>query len=253
VIVSCLMPTYNKMPRHQWLVEEAIESYYRNAAELKVPAELIVCNDSPSQVLTLADPRADVRIFNLDKRFASLGAKLNWMTAQAAGTHLCRWDDDDINLPWGLRLRYETMQREQLVYLCFSRFFATNGSKTSVGFGSFSQCMYLQTAAESIGGYGDSSFGEDQDIERKFRNKFGNKVCRRTPKPDTDTYFMYRWGTEGSDHLSGFGQSGNGWNRIGQRSVQAGTYVLKPHWREDYVERCRVAMERHRAGSKEKT
>jgi glycosyltransferase involved in cell wall biosynthesis len=240
------MPTYNKLPQSQWLLEEAVESYYRNVDMLpaEAEAELIICNDTPGQTIKLAEPRHDVVIHNLSHRFENLGDKLNWMTQQAGGKYVCRWDDDDLSLPWGLKLRYETMRDEGLYYLCYSRFYATNGPKTSVGFGSFAQCMYLKEAADAVGGYKESSFGEDQDIEKRLKKSFGKKVSRRTPPTSEDTFYVYRWGT-GSEHLSGYGAGGNGWNRIGKKKIQQGTFVLKPHWKEDYVARCDKAREQY--------
>ena len=47
-LVSCICPTYNRPPRHQHLLEEAIASFLRQDYPNK---ELIVLNDCPGQEL----------------------------------------------------------------------------------------------------------------------------------------------------------------------------------------------------------
>lgn len=247
VLISCLMPTYNKLPRSKHLVEEAIESFLRQepCEDASVKYELIICNDAPRQKLAFDHPA--VRIFNCAERFPSLGDKLNWMTAQADGDVLCRWDDDDINLPWGLKWRYERLVSHEAQFICPKRFWATNGAKTTFEYGSYAQCMYLREIHDSLGGYAGKSFAEDLDFENRARDS-GYKLLLPAIVMD-ETFYFYRWGT-GSEHLSGFGRNGHGWMKIGVMPVVEGTYQLKPHWREDYVLRARRTMEARRAANK---
>lgn len=242
-MVSCLMPTYNKCPVSKLLVEEAIESFLRQTYQ---DAELLICNDTPGQVLTCSSPR--VRIINLPTRFPSLGEKLNAMTEEARGQIICRWDDDDINLPWGLTWRHALMETKQLDYVCPKRFWATNGPKTSFGYGSFAQCMYRKEAHKRVGGYKASSFGEDADFENRVAAAGLRVELARIPMEET--FYFYRWGT-GSEHLSGYGSKGKGWDRIGARTVVPGIYDLQPRWQEDYELRARKAMEDAKRANKD--
>jgi len=236
-VISCLMPTYNKFPQSQALVEEGVESFLR---QTYLDAELIICNDTPGQILVFEHPR--VRIFNVAERYPTLGDKLNAMTTMASGDLLCRWDDDDISLEWGLAWRHKVLVERNADYVCPKRFWATNGQRTSFGYGSFAQCLYKREVHTKLGGYISSSFAEDNDFEiRAGRNGFkvlGPKITME------ETFYFYRWGT-GSEHLSGYGRSGGGWENIGKRPIQPGRYVLKPHWREDYALRAKRAIADH--------
>ena len=97
--ISCLMPTYNRCPDKQTMLEEALESF---VSQTYADKELIICNDTPNQKLVFDHPQ--VKIFNMDTRFPTLSDKLQWMIDNSSGDVLCRWDDDDICLPW--RLEY---------------------------------------------------------------------------------------------------------------------------------------------------
>lgn len=251
-LISCLMPTYNKLPKSRRLLEEAVESFLRNANLIQqnfaeCSAELIICNDTPGQRIICDSP--GVRVLNLPERFANLGDKLNAMTQFASGDLLCRWDDDDLSLPRGLCLRYEKLISTQSDYVCFSSFIATNASETSYSFGSFAQCFYTRALHEALGGYRATSFGEDQDFERRAREA-GFKVWRAPAEID-DTFYFYRWGT-GSEHLSGYGEHGSGWLRIGSHPIVKGEYRLLPQWYEDFPLRAKIAKEEFRRAEAKK-
>jgi hypothetical protein len=50
-----------------------------------------------------------VRVLNVCERFPTLAKKLRWMIDQTRGELLCRWDDDDISLPWRLHLSVDQL------------------------------------------------------------------------------------------------------------------------------------------------
>jgi hypothetical protein len=103
-LVSCICPTYNRPPRYQHLLEEAIASFLRQDYPNK---ELIVINDCPGQELICDEP--GVRVVNVAERFPSIGDKLNAAVGLARGELIARWDDDDISLPWRLSLSVERL------------------------------------------------------------------------------------------------------------------------------------------------
>lgn len=242
--IACLMPTYNKFPASQTLVEEAVESFLRQLPAEGAEYELVIGNDTPGQKLVFDHPQ--VRIFNLDQRFTNLGAKLNWMTEQTDAEVLCRWDDDDINLPWGLQWRWNRLRDDQADFVCPKRFWATNGPKTSFEYGSFAQCMYTRSLHTALGGYAQMSFAEDADFEKRAIT--GGFRVQALPIPMPETFYFYRWGTN-SEHLSGYGRKGQGWEKIGLKKVVPGTYVLRPYWQEDYAMRAKQAMAARKAAN----
>ena len=103
-LISCICPTYNRLPYHRHLIEEAIESFLRQTYPNK---ELIVVNDCPGQELVCEAP--GVRVVNVPERFANLGDKRNAGHQLAQGEVFCPWDDDDISLPWRLSLSVELL------------------------------------------------------------------------------------------------------------------------------------------------
>ena len=54
-MISCLMPTYNRIPGRQFLIDEALESFLLQDYEDK---ELIICNDTPGQKLLREEQEA---------------------------------------------------------------------------------------------------------------------------------------------------------------------------------------------------
>ena len=233
--VACLMPTYNKFPRSQVLVEEALHSFLIQDYQDK---ELLICNDCSEQTLQFTHP--SVRVFNLSKRFPNLGAKLNWMVEQTDSEVIFRFDDDDISLPWRLTWCLRHMDATKADYLIPGQFWATNDEipskpKTSYTGGALAQAVYKRLVFWEVGGYPPKSFGEDASLEYRFR-ELGNHRVIKVRAPQHEASYLYRWGTN-SDHLSGFGKNGKGWDRIGAKSVVPGEFLLVPHWQEDYVKR----------------
>lgn len=108
MLVSCLLPTYNRYPDYPNLVEEAVYSFLQQDYQNK---ELIICNDTPGQSIVIQHPR--IKCVNLAQRFDTLGNKIHYMLhTLAQGDFVCRWDDDDISLPW--RLSYSVGRLIQL-------------------------------------------------------------------------------------------------------------------------------------------
>lgn len=237
-LISCLMPTYNKMPQSQALVEEAIHSFLLQTYEL---CELIVCNDCPQQTLTFDHPR--VKILNEKRRFRSLGEKLNAMIEQSSGDWLARWDDDDISLPWRLQWSVAVQERTKADYVASNAFWATNAEITEFAYGAYGQCMFRKHAWRTVNGFRHTSFGEDAAFEQALGGQ-GFNIVREDVDYDS-CYYFYRWNT-GSEHVSGFGRNGKGWERIGAMPVVPGVFKLHPHWEEDYVARARAAAKLYR-------
>jgi glycosyltransferase involved in cell wall biosynthesis len=228
-IISCIMPTYNRFPEHQHLVEESIESFLRQDFH---NSELIILNDCPGQIIKFNHPR--VRIINKKKRYQNLGEKFNVLTDLSNGKYICPWADDDIHLPWRLSWCFNQMKEQNTDYLKCKQIWFLNGNKLSSSIGGFGQCMYTRELHEGIGGYSQLSSGSDLDFEDRAK-KFGFKV-NRIDTSQNDCYYIYRWGT-GSLHLSGYGPGEGGWEEIGKKPIQNGIFELVPHWREDYLDR----------------
>lgn len=237
-MISCLMPTYNRMGTPaEYVVHEALECFMRQD---HLDSELIICNDTPGQTLVFDHPR--VRIFNTP-RFANLSAKIQFMIDQAKGDLLCRWDDDDIHLPH--RLSYSlTKLAENKEWRPSNYFFdcghlkEVNGAGNSHVMSLWRRSVLADFIGENQGVYPQGFSGmEDQAFNRELRNAGISQEGERIPAQEI--YYLYRWAT-GGYHLSGKGDSNkqnphqSHWNEMGQHRVAAGTYQLRPHWRSNY-------------------
>jgi glycosyltransferase involved in cell wall biosynthesis/2-polyprenyl-3-methyl-5-hydroxy-6-metoxy-1,4-benzoquinol methylase len=78
------------------------ESIYSVLSQTLTDWEMVIVNDCPEQILHFEHPQ--VRIFNLSKKFDSLGQKRNFAIAQALGDLIINLDDDDLFMPNYLEL-----------------------------------------------------------------------------------------------------------------------------------------------------
>ena len=232
--VSCLMLTYNKPPQSTHLVEESIESFLRQDYPLK---ELVILNDTPGQPLALANPVPDVHVINLPRRVKSLGEKVNVCAAMSYGDLLMRWDDDDIHLPWRIKLSVERIG--QADYWKPARGWWCDAGQMELMSGFMGACCFTREAFAKVGGYPMMGVGEDQHFEVRLKNA----GCRVDigQVTDEEAFYVYRWGT-GSIHVSGYGPEG--YERCGQNEIIKGEFKLRPHWRLDYVDEAKQSINR---------
>ncbi|HEU4742142.1 MAG TPA: glycosyltransferase [Meiothermus sp.] len=100
LLVSCIMPTYNRRA----FVPEAIEHFLRQDYE---PRELLILDDGEDCVADLipSDPR--IRYVRLEHRL-TVGVKRNRACELAKGELIAHWDDDDWHAPH--RLSYQVRE-----------------------------------------------------------------------------------------------------------------------------------------------
>lgn len=236
-IISCLCPTYNRAPDHQWLIEEAVESFLRQDHPHK---ELIVCNDAPGQRLVCDAP--GVRVFNRPDRFGSLSEKLRWMIGQARGDLFCRWDDDDISLPWRLSLSLEKLG-DRLEWRPENYWYSPKGEHHEVGgaANTHAMAMWRREAMDKIGGYPDAFAGKSGGEDQRFNGllaEYGISSAKGEVLPTNRMFYLYRWGAS-PRHLSGALDETNtasAYERIGRDRIEPGEFELRPHWRVNYVQ-----------------
>ena len=233
--VSCICPTYNRPPRSQWLLEEAIESFLRQDYPDK---ELLVLNDCPGQELLCDAP--DVLVINFPRRFRSLGEKLNAGIALAQGSIIAPWNDDDIMLPWRLSTSLERLADAGYynpeMYWFLDPAGLHKDHQRSVCHGC---SLFTRAAFDVVDGYPHTS--GDEDLIFHLRLKTHPDVKQGTPAVlrIDEWFYIYRWGVS-PVHLSGTRRPYEEWyQHIGELPVARGQYVLRPHWKEDYVRHTR--------------
>lgn len=237
MLISCLMPIYNRFPRDYFLVEEALQSFLQQDYAEK---ELILCNDTPGQEVHFNHPQ--VRVLNTGNRFPSLNAKLRYMIDHAQGEALCRWDDDDISLPWRLTLSQRKLG-EQEEWRSENHFYdeywkivkiTEHPGNTHV------HSIFTRRCLERLGGYCNwhDTFGtEDQDFTAALRR--AGYPHQGELLPPEEVYYLYRWGVS-HVHLSGVGCNPQGWERIGSLPISHGDIQIKPKWYADHIARVKA-------------
>ena len=86
-MISCKMITYGRVE----FLEESLQSFLNQ--DYDGEKELVIVNDYPQQKLIFDHP--EVRIFNLDYTFETIGQKENFAVEQCKGDIIAVWDDDD--------------------------------------------------------------------------------------------------------------------------------------------------------------
>ncbi len=235
--VSCICPTYNRPPGSQWLVEEAIESFLRQDYQDK---ELIVLNDCPGQELICDAP--DVFVINLPRRFRSYGEKLNAGIALAQGSIIALWNDDDIMLPWRLSKSLERLADAGYYNPHAYWFLDSQGLHKDHAMGVGHICsIFTRSAFDVVDGYPHTTGEEDQILDRRLKTHPGVKQASLSGLRIDEWFYIYRWGVS-PVHLSGRQPFEEWYKRIGEMPVEQGQYVLRPHWKEDYVRSTRNAI-----------
>jgi glycosyltransferase involved in cell wall biosynthesis len=238
-LVSCICPTYNRPPRYQHLLEEAIASFLRQDYPNK---ELIVLNDCPGQELICDEP--GVRVVNVAERYPSIGDKQNAAVGLARGELIAPWDDDDISLPWRLSLSVERLGDGDYFNPRCYWFLDNEGLHVDhpVGY-AHNASLFRRAAFEGVGGYPSKSLGADAALDAAFSGiaqgvdpRRGDKELRRS-----EWFYIYRWGVS-PVHMSGSGVE-DFYGEVGKQPVVEGRFQLSPHWRRDYVAETRRLLE----------
>jgi glycosyltransferase involved in cell wall biosynthesis len=244
-LVSAICLTYGRPPDHQYLLEEAIESFLRQTYPNK---ELIILNDCPGQELVCDAP--GVRVVNVAERFPTLGDKRNAAVAQAAGELIAPWDDDDISLPWRLSLSVERLGNAGYFNPKLKWFMDGRGIRPEQTSNvEHNLSLFTREAFKTIGGYPSTSAGEDSKMDSALRSKvayIGKGAPGYEQLERSEVYYIFRWGVS-PDHLSNRrvpDDPESQYQHIGSKPAQPGRFVLRPHWHVDYEAETRRLLER---------
>jgi len=240
--VSCMCPTYGRVS----LLEEAVESFLRQDYPSEI--ELLIVNDLPKQRLIFDHPQ--VRVFNRDKRFTTMGEKRSFAVENSKHDWIIAWDDDDIHLPWRItRAMTEALKvgKEAVIerthYWCkfYEDYIEKKHSSLS------GAILFSRRAYEEVGGYDSVNSGQDAKLNNKF---MGSGQFHKIQDEENPSY-IYRWATH-TYHLSGYGPDRAGSTKSGYKTIEKnvesklgnvepeGDIKLKPHWKWDYLARCQA-------------
>jgi glycosyltransferase involved in cell wall biosynthesis len=234
-LISCLMPTYNRPPHGMALLEEAVESFLRQDYPNK---ELLVLNDTPGQILDCSAP--GVTVFNVDTRMPDLGTKVAYLIERARGNVFCRWDDDDIHLPWRLSLSLRKLGKRG--YWRPTGFWFDDGVlRLSERLGYYhSLGIFRRNLLDRIGGY-PRAYAADKVEDVCFNEAAAREgMDFAEDLSAAEHFYIYRWNT-GSPHVSALGCGNEAWRQRGTQPIVPGRFQIEPRWQRDYVEQTRQA------------
>ena len=233
-LISCKCITYGRVH----FLEEALYSFIHQ--EYDGPKELVIVNDYPLQKLKFDHP--DVRIYNLDQTFNTIGEKENYATELCNGEIICQWDDDDIALPNHLNnVAKHFTDDVDILHWQTGVFFDFNLIKDIAWIGN-SGIVFRKSAWKDVGGHPIENAGYDMKFVEKMHRRKHRLFCT-LPKHEASWFYM--WGGRGY-HMSGLGDDKPGKPNVIQRhsahveleringKIPTGEVVLNPHWNVDY-------------------
>jgi len=235
--ISCKMITYGRVE----FLEESLESFLKQDYP-QDKCELIIVNDYPLQKLVFDYP--NVKIFNLDETFTTIGEKENFATNQCSGEIICQWDDDDLALSNHLKNVAE--------------FFVPGSDLLHWNSGIFmnmpviefidkplgnSGIVFSKKIWKELGGHPIENAGYDMTFVINIRN-VSNNIVLASPK---ESSWIYVWA--GRDyHMSGAGKDTDDRPNVVIRNAEhvekrrlrgeipTGIINLNPNWKFNYYE-----------------
>lgn len=169
-LVSCVMPTYGR-PDY---VAESIAMFLAQDYPAK---ELIILNNCPGQKLLGDFP--DVRIFNSEARWPTLGEKRNAAIELAQGQYIAVWDDDDIYMPWRLSHSMRRIHELNTPLYCPADYWAYWGSEdlhenqAQLNWIYHPLVIFDKELWRTTGGYPAQTLSEDTVFFKKVLNHLG--------------------------------------------------------------------------------
>lgn len=228
------------------LLEEAIESFLKQDYP-KDRCELIIVNDYPLQSLELMAPVDNIKIYNLDKTFSTIGEKENYAIERCQGDIIAVWDDDDIALENHLSNIAKFWKKDTNLLHWQNGVFYNEPVITKLMSLGNSGIAYSKKAWETIGKSPIENAGGDMTLVVALHNLGRDKVVLANP-PDEEVSWFYRWSmpSEQVYHQSGQGTDIEGKPNIIQRhsahieklrlqgKIPTGRIHLVPEWKHNY-------------------
>jgi glycosyltransferase involved in cell wall biosynthesis len=248
------------------MLGEAVECFLRQ--DYPGETELIILNDHPEILLEYPDIPSNIMLVNLTERIPTIGEKRNMSTDLSSGDIVMQWDDDDIHLPNRFSAIAEKMTLKHYYKPC--TFWYWGGGrvhqkpKRNVA---HAMSGYSREFYKTMGGYPPKHSGQDIWFEKAARKVWlvddelymagslppngrqrGRKARQCYDIPDEELYYLYRFGGTGSYHLCVWGP-GKGYDesmRWVNKRIAPGTYIIKPHWKLDYVALVQENIEKNK-------
>ncbi len=237
--ISCICSTYGRINTLEELVYSFINQDYDGKKEL------IIINDYSKQKIVFDHP--DVKIWNLDETFNTIGDKSNFATEQCNYDIIAVFDDDDIALPNHLKNVAKYFTDETNILHWENGIFYNEPNITDITWIGNSGIVFRKSAWEAIGKHPIENAGYDMTfIERLY--KYGGRTFAKPPKEEASWYYRWHMPSANIYHQSGLGTDIPGRPNIIERhsehieklrqegKILTGSIKLLPHWNQDYQE-----------------
>lgn len=235
--ISCKCITYGRVHT----LEESIYSFLSQKYQGK--KELIIVNDYPAQTLVFDHP--EIKIYNLDKTFDTIGEKENFAMSKCSANIVCQWDDDDVAMPNHLdNVSKYFYDGADLLHWGNGVLFDEPNVSSITGLGN-SGIVFSRKAWESVGGYPKENAGYDMTFVLSIKS-ISDKIIVAFP-PKSEVSWFYMWGGR-SYHMSGQGTDNQSRPNVIKRhgdyienlrikgEIPTGTIHLKPAWKKNYID-----------------
>ena len=235
--ISCKCITYGRVK----FLEESLFSFLNQKYDGK--KELIIVNDYPEQTLIFEHP--EVKIFNLNETFKTIGEKENFAVSKCSGDLIAVWDDDDIALSNHLNnISKFFINGSHLLHWQKGVYYNEPNITAITSLGN-SGIVYSKKIWEEIGGHPLENAGYDTTfVDTIYKKTKSRGIVKASPSNDEVSWF-YMWG--GRDyHMSGMGTDTPNRKNVVERhrehiesqknrgNIPVGDIVLEPKWNKDY-------------------
>jgi len=244
-LLSCFCSVYGRIK----CLEEAIQCFLDQ--DYPGPKELVIVNDLPEQTLYYEHPQ--IRIYNIKKRFPTLGDKINFAVSRTKGVILVVWDDDDIYLPHHLSIIHDAYDDpEDVGYLirfsgCMNWVDSEKKTKIQCSKLTRKNGQFTRFAFNGVGGQPRMSLFHDAVFCKKVGRKYGTQ---RFDIDMEDRSLIWNNNTSENWHITRV--SHINWKDDSEISYQivenilktqillgdiaTGDIYLRPHYRHNYCE-----------------
>jgi len=238
--ISCKCITYGRVGT----LEESLESFLKQDYPGK--KELIIVNDYPLQKLVFDHP--EVKIYNLDETFSTIGEKENYATNLCSADIICQWDDDDIAMPNHLRNVSKYFKEDTNLLHWKHGVYYNEPVITNIEWIGNCGIVFNKNTWKAIGGHPVENAGYDMTFVHKLHDLDRSKIVLADP-PFEEVSWWYMWGGRGY-HMSGAGTDADHPTRpnvIKRHSehieqlrivgkIPTGNVKLSPQWNKDYIQ-----------------
>ena len=182
---SCVCITYGRKE----LLEESIQMFLNQ--DFEGDSEMIIVNDEEGvnyEIESNIDNKV-IRIYNVPKRFSSIGSKRTYATNLAAGDIIMPWDDDDILLPNKISTIMNHI-KDYDYWQCDTAYLETPNKVRQIHTpGHCAAGFRLDTFIRLGGHYIDQYYDEDRDLKDRF---IKNAIVKVEPVAKEEIFFVCR-------------------------------------------------------------